>query len=140
MLSLEDMKNWYERLHKDKDYNLSNDLFIITLDEEPIGVGGLVRIDWRNRKGEVSFYVAETKGERFIRTALSKIVDYALQTLNLRKVYFPVYSFNPNLSTYEKVLKREYTAREEYYWEGAYWDRIILVKYNGKEISNKHSI
>lgn len=129
-----DMLTWYERLTKDTQYNLINDLFIITDNDEPIGVGGYVRIDWRNRKAEVSFYVGEAYkySEDIINQALLAIVDYGIKTLNLWKIYFPVYQGNPNLSMYKKILQEEYIAKQEYYWNGKYLDRIILVRYNEK--------
>lgn len=127
-LSDRDMELWYESLHKDREFNLTNDLFIMNCGE-PIGVGGLVRIDWRNRKGEVSFYVAEEVDNTTIRKALARVVQYGISTLGLWKLYFPVYSFNPRLGLYKKVMKEEYIARQEYYWEDKYHDRIILTAY-----------
>ena len=131
-LSQSDMLVWYDGLTKDKEYNLVNDLQLIELDGIPIGVGGFVRIDWRNRKAEVSFYVGEISKSNpaTIQSALMAIVQYGFTTLNLWKVYFPVYSNNNNLETYKEVLKEEYVAKKEYYWNGKYLDRIILVKYN----------
>lgn len=126
-LSQDDMLTWYDSVNKDE-------LFIITDElphDNPIGVGGLVRIDWRNRKGELSFYVGVDKcrTQETVSEALLLLMEYAFKTLGLHKVYFPCYSFNPYISLYEKILKREYVAKEEYYWKGKFWDRIILVKY-----------
>src|SRR3990167_5229617 len=108
-LSMQDMEKWYQS--SDKEYNLINDLFLICLkDGTPIGVGGFVRIDWRNRKAEVSFYIGEDshRNRETIKLAISHIVQYGKATLNLWKVYFPCYSFNPFLPIYEEVMPREY--------------------------------
>ncbi len=130
-LSMKDMGNWYIKKESEQNYNLTNDLFIILLEDAPLGAGGYVRIDWRNRKAEVSFYVGEIEKctEEIISKALLRIVEYADKTLNLHKIYFPVYETNPYLPIYEKILKREYVAKKEYFWEGKYLDRIVLVKY-----------
>jgi len=134
-LSMEDMEKWYERLNNDKDYNLTNDLFVIISDNIIVGVCGLTRIDWRNRKGEVTFYVVDTEDRaEIISKALSMLMGYAFETLNLHKIYWPVYSFNPLLEVYEGHMGREYVAKKEYYWEGAYHDRVVLVAYNEKLI------
>jgi RimJ/RimL family protein N-acetyltransferase len=129
---MEDMECWFENLTREGDYNLCNDLLIIQHGSTPIGVGGFVRIDWRNRKAEVSFYVGEgyARTEEVISEALLAVVDYGSKTLNLRKMSFPVYQGNSHLPTYEKILQREYVAKAEYYWDGGYRDRIILVAYN----------
>jgi RimJ/RimL family protein N-acetyltransferase len=125
-LSIEDMERWYKTLSSDGDYNLVNDLFVIQAEERvDIGVGGLVRIDWRNRKAEVSLYVANGH-QNYLAASLISVIQYSFETLNLHKIYFPVYSFNPYLEVYERHMKREYVAHEEYYWNGKYHDRIIL--------------
>jgi len=130
-LSWIEMEKWYARLHNDSDFNLSNDLFIVGVDNIPFGVGGFVRIDWRNRKAELSFYVGEEKFTVYISKALQSLMDYAFKTLNMHKIYFPVYSFNPYLEIYERCLEREYIAKSEYFWNGKWHDRVILVKYDG---------
>lgn len=131
-LSMQNMEKWYERLQISPDYNLTNDFFIIEYGK-PIGVGGFTRIDWRNRKAELSFYVTEID-EKVVGMSLLRLMDYAFETLNLFKIYWPVYSFNPNLGVYEEYLHKEYTAKKEYYWEGKYHDRIMLVAYSPYEV------
>ena len=103
-------------------------MFILTKEDIPQGVGGFTRIDWRNRKAELSFYVEEFD-KVFVKKALLVLLAYATKTLNLHKIYWPVYSFNPHLKVYEEVMKREYVAKKEYYWEGKYHDRVVLVSY-----------
>jgi len=131
-LSDTNMLNWYESLTKDNEYNLTNDFLIMEYNGTPIGVGGYTRIDWRNRKAEVSFYVGEDtkRTSEVITQALLVLLDYAYETLNLRKVYFPCYQGNPYLPLYKQVLQEEYVAKKEYYWKGQYLDRIVLVGYN----------
>ena len=130
-LSMKDMMEWYQSKDTNTDYNLTTDLFLLTCNNRKVGVGGLVRIDWRNRIGELSFYIglARYRNKKVIGKLLLSVVEHSFSTLGLRKVVFPVYSFNPLLPIYETLLKREYIAESEYYWEGKYWDRIILVAY-----------
>ena len=130
-LSMVDMVRWYDSLSRDGDYNLTNDMFMLHDRCGCIGVAGIVRIDWRNRKGEVSFYIGEPAecNEETIVNGLNATLHFGLATLGLRKLYFPCYSYNQFLPIYEKVMDREYVAREEYYWEGKFYDRIVLVKY-----------
>ena len=130
MLTMADMEKWYDRLNNDSDYNLTNDLHTIKYGDKIVGVCGLTRIDWRNRKGEVTFYVVDTENRaEIISKALSMLMGYAFETLNLHKIYWPVYSFNPNLQIYEEIMEREYVAKGEYFWEGKFHDRVVLVKY-----------
>ncbi len=124
-LTLYDMNEWY----KTGD---NKELFVMYLESTPIGVGGFVRIDWRNRKGEVSFYVAEKVSDEIIKDALTSVLYFGMATLNLWKAYFPCYAFNKRLPLYREVMVQEYIAQKEYYWKGKHWDRHILVKYNDK--------
>lgn len=132
-LSEDDMLSWHDSLsYTDSGYNLTQDMFLLVYDTTPIGVGGYTRIDWRNRKAELSFYVGHqsfVNNKEITNNALLSVVDYATTTLNLFKICFPIYAFNPNLPLYKKCLQEEYIAKKEYYWQGQYWDRIVLVKY-----------
>lgn len=127
----ERQKNWYYSLTEDND----DILFVIGWDYEnsitaikSIGCGGIVRIDWKNRKGEISFFIGERDfaNNHYIKDSLQKIIDYGLKELNLHKLYFPVYEFNPFLQTYREVMDLDYVASDEFYRFGAYWDRIVL--------------
>lgn len=130
-LTEQNMRDWYKSLNNENDYNLTNDMFLIEYRGEDIGVGGFVRIDWRNRKAELSFYVGKSTfaTEKIIGMAISALLEYASQTLGMHKISFPVYSFNPYLEIYKKILEEEYTAKSEYYWDGKWQDRIVLVAY-----------
>ena len=130
-LSVKDMENWYDSLSRDTSFNLTNDLFVIEYEGTPVGVGGLVRIDSRCKKGEVSFYIgdAEKCTTEIITECLLHLMAYAHQTLGLRKIYWPVYAFNPYLEIYEKLMPIEYVAHDEYYYNGNFYDRIVLASY-----------
>ena len=133
-LSNKDMSTWYESMNRESDYNLTNDMFMILDGEMPIGVCGLIRIDWRNRKAEVSFYIGtpQEASESTIIKSLCKLMVYAFKTLGLHKVYFPVYSYNPYLTIYEKCMTRGYVAKGEYFYDGVYHDRIVLEGFDNE--------
>jgi len=130
-LSMADMEIWYATLSRDIDYNLVNNLFVVEYEDTPVGVGGLIRIDFRNRKGEISFYIgdAEKCTKEIIVPTLTSIVRFGLTTLNLFKVYFPCYAYNPYIKFYKEVMGVDYVAPMEYYWDGVYHDRIVLSSY-----------
>jgi len=137
LISEKEQKNWFYALGQDPD-----DILFMLWDSQmnkSIGCGGIVRIDWKNRKGEVSFFIGLPEEVPQIPEALEKVIHYGLQELNLHKLYFPVYECNPFLKTYEQVMPREYVAKKEFYRFGKYWDRIILTRFNDAEKNNtKH--
>jgi len=139
LLTDADMLRWYNSFSSSDDMVMFGikDLSTKALKDKELlsillGACGIIRIDWRNRKGEISFYIGSSSycTEENIKEGLSLLKKYAFDILNLHKVYFPVYSFNPYLRLYEKVLRREYVAKSEYYWQGKHYDRVILTAYD----------
>lgn len=130
-LTERDMLVWYNRLREDHDYNLTNDFFLMEKEHTLIGVCGMTRIDWRNSKAELSFYIGEPAWNTtdVVHEGIRAILRYAFDTLAIHKVYFPVYQHNPNLEMYKAIMRHEYTAKNEYYWDGKLQDRIVLVAY-----------
>ena len=89
---------------------------------QTIGVGGFVRIEWRNRKAEFSFYTITSNKEKAILEVLKK----GFHDFNFHKITWPVYGHDPNLGIYRDIFSEEAVLKEEYFWEGKYHDRHYL--------------
>jgi len=94
----------------------------------PIGVGGFTRIQWRNRRAELTFYVGELEQRTadVIVGALYTILRKGFWELNLHKITWPVFGNDPNLPIYQKLIPAEAILKEEYFWGGRYYDRYYL--------------
>jgi len=99
--------------------------------DRPIGVGGFTRIEWKNRKAEITFYIGDFEFNRseVVKDTLRLIIESGFNQMNFHKLYFPVYSDNPNLKHYQDVMHEEAVMKEEY-WRDGWKDRHILVSYN----------
>lgn len=118
---------WFDRHDNDKENVV---LAIETTDGELIGVMGLHQINWRDRTATTGAYIGEQKyrGKGHGTEAKMLLLNYAFNTLNLRKVNSSVISYNkPSLAYNQKCGYRiEGRRRQQYYKEGRYRDEIIL--------------
>lgn len=94
-----------------------------------IGVGGFTRIEWKNRKAEISFYIGLKEFEFLIEPALKLLIEKGFKEFGFHKIYWPVYSHDPHLPIYKKIFDVEAVLKEEHWFEG--WkDRVYLSKLN----------
>lgn len=135
-LSMFDQKIWFENYQKQRrrsDWD-SELMMILYRDDKHenvyprIGCGGFVRMEWRNRKSEFSFYLGnkDFKNEDIIWESISNLLGIGFNVFNLNKVYWPVYGHDPNLKTYKEIFKEEAILKEEYFWMGKFQDRHYL--------------
>lgn len=99
----EDELEWYENLRRNKERHR---VFTIlgTTGNELMGVIGLHNIDMKNGKAEVGYFLWKNYWRKgYMAEALSLVLRYAFQDLNLRKVYARVYE--PNVGS-RKVLEK----------------------------------
>lgn len=123
-----DQNNWYTNyLKQRRTSDWDSELFVMELKlgklTKGIGVGGFTRIEWKNRKAELSFYIIDDK---LIELALFEIVSKGFNEFGFHKIYWPVYGHDPRLETYKKVFVREAILKEEYFYGGKFQDRIYL--------------
>ena len=102
-------------------------------DNKPIGIVGLLDIDWLNRNAKVSINIGESEywGKEIAGEALRLLFNYAFEDLNLHKLYAGIYT--PNIRSkrvFEKLgLRHEATLKEEVYVDGKYYDSEIFTLY-----------
>lgn len=129
LLSDNDQEEWWNAYCKNrKNVDSGQELMIIMDDRNMVGVGGFVRIEWRNRRAEFSFYIGSDshRDEENIKKAQKLLLKKAFNEMNLHKVYWPVYSHDPNSVIYSKYWDLEAILKEEYFWNGEWNDRIYL--------------
>ena len=104
-----------------------------TLDKEfalkPIGVGGFTRIEWRNQRAELTFYLVGNNGCHDLDSrhlAINALLDKGFNEFNFHKITWPVYAHDPNLKVYQSLFNTESILKEEYYWNGQFQDRYYL--------------
>jgi len=99
-------------------------------DGKYIGNIGLHRINWRDKNCMLGIFIGEieewNKGNG--TDAIKTILKYAVNKLGLHKINLHVYEYNPRaIRVYEKCgFKKEGLLKEGHYYNGKYWDVIIM--------------
>lgn len=122
-----DEREWLERIHKNADKGVA---LMIVVDGKAIGTMGLHGINWKDRFATTGAMIGEKSywGKGYGTDAKMALLDYAFNTLGLRKIMSRVFAFNERSLAYslhcgyriEGRLKRQRFAH------GRYWDEIIL--------------
>ena len=143
LMTVEAERIWLEENVKNNSFNFA----IVNLEnDELIGNCGMVRMNQKDRNGEVGIFIGEEKNRSngYGTEALKILLDYGFNYLNLNSIRLGVMSFNDRaIACYKKVGFKEYGRwRESYFLNGKYYDRVymdILAKeFKGDYIRNKN--
>jgi len=105
-------------------------------DQQCIGYGGLVHINWKDRNAELSFIMStlleDTRFDEIWKAYLSMIEVVAFQELKLHKIYTYAFDIRPHLYDVleENGLFREARLKEHSHFNDKYVDVIIHSKIN----------
>jgi len=118
---------WLGSLDKDKDQIV---LAIETLNGKFIGSMGLHRINWKDRIATTGAMIGEKTywGKGYGTDAKMLLLEYAFNTLNLRKICSTVIAFNQRSLRYSLHCgyKIEGKLRKQIFKNGRYWDEFVL--------------
>lgn len=128
-LEYEKTVEWFEKI-KDR-----NDRFdaVIEVDGVPVGLIGLLSIDYKNGKAEYYITLGEEKykGKGIAKLASIKLLDYAFEKINLNKVYLKVYLYTEVANRKAQLLfeklgfKREGLLKQDVKNKDKFVDRYI---------------
>lgn len=134
-------EQWFDSLTNDRtqcmfciDGGISETLYvgetntgILKEDIELVGACSLNNISWTNRSAEFGIYIKPDKqGNGFAKEALTKLVEYGFNELNLHRIWGEVYSNNPAVDFYKKFgFKVEGRLKDSYYYYG--WHDSIII-------------
>lgn len=118
---------WFDALGKS---NTDIHLVIETLEGLAIGIMGIHLIDWKDRVGTTGAMIGEKEywNKGYGSDAKMQLLNYAFNTLNLRKICSSVYAFNERSIHYNVNCgyQIEGTRKEQFFRNGKYWDEVML--------------
>ena len=95
-----------------------------------IGNCGFVDINHLHQKGEVGLFIGEeeNRSKGYGTEALSLLVEYGFNYLNLKNIMLKVFSFNKRaIKSYEKIGFKVFGTRtEDYYLNGKWYDEYFM--------------
>ena len=106
--------------------------FAIVLKETDklIGNCGFCDINYLHQKGEVGLFIGEeeNRSKGYGTEALSLLVEYGFNYLNLKNIMLKVFSFNKRaIKSYEKIGFKVFGKRTEvYYLNGKWYDEYFM--------------
>ena len=113
-----------------EDINGKDKVFLgIALGEKIVGFITLRRINQINGTGKLTVFLGENnQGKGIGSEAVTLMLRYAFNTLNLRKVNADIFAFNErSLRCFEKLgFRRQGVLEKEYFVDGQYHDDILL--------------
>ena len=94
-----------------------------------VGRCGIIRLDWKNRVGELAIMIgSEYRGRGYGKEAMQLLCHFCFNEMNLHRLKVTVFAFNePALRCYEaNGFTREGLLRQEVFRDGAYRDVVIM--------------
>lgn len=123
------LKNIHTRAHTDQVFGIA-----LVATGELIGTMGLHRIDWINRTAVTGAWIAAPtqRGKGYGTTAKMLLLDYAFNTLMLRKISSHVFSTNEQSLRYNKKCgyKVEGVFSRQTAVYGGYVDEVCMAVFN----------
>lgn len=114
-------------LNNTKEYNFA---IVNTKNDELLGSCSLTHINHLDRTAVVGILIGdeENKSNGYGSEALTLLLDYGFNILNLHNIKLDVFSFNERaIACYKKVGFKEYGRRHEcYFLDGKYHDSISM--------------
>ncbi len=126
-------KKWYAHLKEDKSQVLFAIKAKTTKKLDFIGYCGITNIDFKNRRGEISFLVNPIRVKKkeiykkdFL-AVLYMLCKYGFEELNLNKIFTETFDFRKkHIKILEKFgFRKEGELREQYFGDGKCFNSII---------------
>ncbi len=125
-----DEMEWLESLSKKKSESITL-VIVHAKSGRAIGTMGLHRISWKDRRGTTGAVIGEKKfrNKGYGSEAKMLFLNYAFNTLNLRKICSSVLGFNARSVAYSKKCgyKVEGTLKSHIFKNGEYQDEIHMA-------------
>jgi RimJ/RimL family protein N-acetyltransferase len=127
-VSIFEQTEWYEKTMRDKSKNK----LIVRLDEtnEKIGLVSLFKIDQKNLNCMIGAYIApEYQNHGYVKEALSMIIRFAFQELNMHRIYGHVIDFPGKILKVDAAVGITYecTLKEAMYTNGRFFDVHVIA-------------
>jgi RimJ/RimL family protein N-acetyltransferase len=126
-MTLHGEAEWIQSLLKRSDTDV---VLVLDLKGTHIGMMGIHRINWKDRTANTGAFIGEKQywGKGYGTDAKMVLIDYAFNTLGLRKLSSHVYAFNERSIAYSKHCGYVEEGRliRQRFIEGEYHDEVIL--------------
>ncbi|WP_270181061.1 GNAT family N-acetyltransferase [Alkalihalobacillus sp. CinArs1] len=128
VFSRQGVQSWYDRIVMDQSR-----IDLVTCLQETdqiIGDVAMMDIDHHNKKAVVRISIFDKKywGQGYGTEAMSLLLIYGFEILNLNRIGLDVFSYNERaIKSYKKLgFQEEGRIREELFYDGEYHDSVLM--------------
>jgi len=122
-LNMIHQKKWWDTINSKNSKSL---MFVVNLENKPIGVCGFINIDKPNRNSDIAIIIGIEKlhGKGIGSVILKKLVDYGFHKLNLNRIGADIVEFNhQSFNLFKKLnFEEEAIIRESLWRYGKWWN------------------
>lgn len=124
-------EEWIENL-KERENTINFSISVLNEDNIEILIGncGIHQINWKDRIGVIGIMIGDKEyhNKGFGTEAMSLLVEYGFNTVNLNRLELLTYDFNIRASkSYKKVGFIEEGRKRQFFWiNGRYHDAIMM--------------
>ena len=128
LLNMVNQLDWFEQLSRSKD----DEMFLVLVDEKAVGICGLSHINWKDRYASVTYYLGvQTNPAIDVATGIEVyefLKERAFKICDLNRLWGEAFSFNEGgiKLALKCGFKQEGILRQHVFWNGKYWDSIIV--------------
>lgn len=107
-------------------------------DDELLGCCGLCYINWVHRNSDLSLYIGKDYAYidelGYARESCELLFDYGFMELGLEKIWSELYEFDEKkITLYQELgMQIDGTLRNQYYYDGKWWDSKLLSILSGE--------
>jgi RimJ/RimL family protein N-acetyltransferase len=128
-VTIKDEAQWIEGLSNKNHTDIQ--LAIVASEGNLIGSMGIHGIDWKNRIARTGAFIGDKNywGRGYGTEAKMLLLNYAFNTLNLRKIYSSAIENNKRSIAYQMKCGHKIEGRrvKQHYKKGRYWDEIMTA-------------
>jgi len=127
LLNMIHQKDWYTSISVK---NSERKMFIIeSKNGVPIGICGLINLDYEQKKGEVAIILGEKKfhGKRIGTEILRLLLEYGFKKLKLHRISAGIFEYNIiSIKLFERLnFKYELSLKQKLWRKNRWWDVSI---------------
>lgn len=128
LLNMTNQLDWFKEVSTSR----LDDMFLIIVDDEPVGVCGLTHINWKDRSAEISYYLGKSVGPAQNVSIGLEVYEFfkkkGFEEYNLNRLWGEAFSFNEGAIklALQCGFEKEGVMRQSTFWGGRYWDSIII--------------
>ena len=126
LLNSNDQEDWFKTIQKSES---DKKMFVVKIDEKPIGVCGLIHLDNKNKNADVALIIGELQfqGKGLGKQILKKLLEIGFKKFELNRIGAEIIDYNRKSEIVFKKLNFQLEGKfREAIWRNGKWHDIKI--------------